>query len=252
MTRADRLMDLADLLRGRDTTSVGALARELQVSERTILRDLAKLRERGLPITGEAGRGGGIRLEGDRGITALHLSISEIAAIWLAGRLSREASDLPWGEAARSALAKLLASLPRPKAQQLRALCRRVVIGPPASAQVRAGAGAAPAELLGLFEQAFSKGLGLGFHYADREGKRSQRRIEPHGLLVETPVWYLLARDVDKSAPRTFRMDRIQRPALLADVRFRPDMRVVEAQLPDTQCWRPLIGATLVAGPLGR
>lgn len=233
-------MDLADLLRGRETTTVAALASELDVSERTILRDLAKLRDRGLPITGEAGRGGGIRLEGDRGITALHLSITEVAAMWLAARLSREASDLPWGGAARSALAKLLASLPRAKARKLRALCRRVVIGPPASARVRADAGSAPAELLGLFDEAFSKGLGLGFHYTDREGKRSERRIEPHGLLVETPVWYLLAKDLDKLAPRTFRMDRILRPQLLPDVRFRPDMRVVEVQLPDTECWRPL------------
>lgn len=234
-------MDLADLLRSRETTTVALLARDLEVSERTVLRDLATLRGRGLPITGEAGRGGGIRLEGDRGITALHLSITEVAAIWLAARLSREASDLPWGEAARSALAKLLASLPRAKAQQLRALCRRVVIGPPASAQVRANAGAAPAELLGLFDEAFSKGLGLGFHYTDREGKRSERRIEPHGLLVESPVWYLLAKDLDKLEARTFRMDRIQRPRLLAGVRFRPDLRVVEAQLPDTECWRPLV-----------
>ena len=236
-------MDLADLLRGREATTVAALASELEVSERTLLRDLAALRKRGLPITGEAGRGGGIRLEGDRGITALHLSVSEVASIWLAARLSREASDLPWGEAARSALAKLLASLPRAKAQQLRALCRRVVIGPAASARVRASAGAAPAELLGLFDEAFAHGLGLGFHYTDREGKRSQRRIEPHGLLVETPVWYLLARDLDKLVPRTFRMDRILRPKLLRDVHFRPDMRVVEAQLPDTDCWRPLLGS---------
>jgi len=234
-------MDLADLLRSREATTVADLAHELTVSQRTILRDLAALRERGLPITGEAGRGGGIRLEGDRGVTALHLSVSEVASIWLAARLSREASDLPWGEAARSALAKLLGSLPRAKARELRALCRRVVIGPPASDQVRAGAGSAPRELLGLFDAAFSKGLGLGFHYTDREGKRSQRRIEPHGLLVEPPVWYLLARDLDKLEPRTFRMDRIQRPRLLSGVRFRPDIKLVEAQLPDTECWRPLV-----------
>jgi predicted DNA-binding transcriptional regulator YafY len=240
MTRADRLMDLADLLRSRETTTVASLAHELEVSERTVLRDLATLRARGLPITGETGRGGGIRLEGDRGITALHLSITEVAAMWLAARLSRETSDLPWSEAARSALAKLLASLPRAKARQLRALCRRVVIGPAASARVRASAKTAPRELLGLFDAAFSNGIGLAFHYTDRDGKPSERRIEPHGLLVESPVWYLLARDLDKLEPRTFRMDRILRPRLLDGVRFRPDLRVVEAQLCDPDRWRPL------------
>jgi predicted DNA-binding transcriptional regulator YafY len=240
MARAERLMNLADLLRGRDSATVGTLAAELGVSARTVLRDLATLRERGMPITGEAGRGGGIRLEGDRGVTAVHLSPAEVAAMWLAARLSREASDLPWGEAARSGLAKLLASLPTHKARELRALCRRVIIGPPASANVRQGAGAPPPELLGLFEEAFSGGRGLAFHYTDRQGRTSTRRIEPHGLLVETPVWYVLARDIDKAEPRMFRMDRIARPRLLSDVRFRPDIGLALAQLPDPQRWRPL------------
>ncbi len=66
-------MALADLLRGRDATSIRELAEELGVGRRTLLRDLAALRERGLPITGEPGPGGGVRLEGDRGITAVHL-----------------------------------------------------------------------------------------------------------------------------------------------------------------------------------
>lgn len=235
-------MGLADLLRGRDGTTVGNLAEEIGVSRRTLLRDLATLRERGMPISGEAGPGGGVRLEGDRGVTAVHLSLPEMVAMWLAARLSQEASDLPWGEAASSGMAKLLGSLPSAKARTLEALCRRVIVGAPASAKIRAGAGAAPPELLRLFEEAFSAGLGLGFHYTDRDGKTSTRRIEPHGLLVETPVWYVLARDVDKSEPRMFRMDRIARPRLLPDIVFRPDLGIVQSQFPDLQRWRPLTG----------
>src|SRR5262245_45727136 len=129
MPRAERLMELADLLRGRDTTTVEDLARELGVSRRTLLRDLASLRERGMPISGEPGWGGGVRLEGSRGLAAVHLSLGEIVAIWLGARLSRAATDLPWGEAASSAMVKLLGSLPAAKARTLRALCRRVVVG---------------------------------------------------------------------------------------------------------------------------
>lgn len=235
-------MDLADLLRGREATTVDDLAGELRVSRRTLLRDLASLRERGMPISGESGPGGGVRLEGDRGLAAVHLSLSEIVALWLGARLSQAASELPWGGAASSAMTKLLANLPTAKARALRALCRRVVVGPPASATVRAGARATPKELLGLFEEAFSTGVGLGFHYTDREGNRTIRRIEPHGLLAEPPVWYVLARDVDKAEPRTFRMDRIARPRLLPDVVFRPDVRVIQAQLHDLEHWRPLTG----------
>jgi predicted DNA-binding transcriptional regulator YafY len=235
-------MELTDLLRGREATTVSDLARELGVSRRTLLRDLATLRERGMPILGEAGPGGGVRLDTDRGLAAVHLSLGEIVAIWLGARLSRAASELPWGDAASSGMLKLLGSLPPPKARKLRALCRRVIVGPHASAQVRAGAGATPPELLRLFEEAFSSGLGLGFHYTDRAGRRTDRRIEPHGLLVEPPVWYVLARDVDSREPRTFRMDRIARPRIVRDVVFRPEAAVIRAQLPDPERWQPLTG----------
>lgn len=67
----------------------------------------------------------------------------------------------------------------------------------------------------------------------DRDGTKTNRRIEPHGLLVQTPVRYVLARDVDKGEPRMFRMDRIARPRLLRDIVFRPDSAVIRAQLCD-------------------
>jgi len=84
--------------------------------------------------------------------------------------------------------------------------------------------------------------LGLGFHYTDREDRKSQRRAEPHGLCVEPPVWYILARDIDKREPRTFRMDRIARPRILADQVFRPEIAVIQAQLQDLERWQPLTG----------
>lgn len=252
MPRAERLLELADLLRGRETTTVDELASELRVSRRTLLRDLAALRERGMPIRGESGHGGGVRLEGGRGVAAVHLSLPEVVALWLGARLAQAASELPWGDAASSAMAKLLASLPTAKARALRKLCRRVVVGQPRRTKSCTGVEAPrvispappapPPELLRLFEEAFSSGVGLGFHYTDREGKKSTRRVEPHGLLAEPPVWYVLARDVDKAEPRTFRMDRIARPRLLPDVRFEPDVCVIQAQVPDLERWKPLTG----------
>lgn len=240
MSRTDRVMDLLELLRGRGAVSIGSLAGELSVSRRTVLRDLATLRARGLPVTGEAGPGGGVRLEADRGVTAVHLALDEVVSLWLAARLSRAGSDLPWGDAARRGLAKLLASLPRERARDLRALCRRVVVGPPASERVRGATGRPPPELLSRFEAAFLGGRGLAFAYVDAAGRRSERRIEPHGLLVQPPAWYLLARDLDRGEPRTFRMDRVSAPRLLAGVSFRPDPAVVAANLPAGVDWQPL------------
>lgn len=243
MSRADRLLNLADLLRGRDVTTVDTLAGELGVSRRTVLRDLSSLRARGLPITGEPGHGGGLRLEHDRGVTAVHMSIIEVAALWLAARLSREASDLPWAQAADSGLAKLLACLPPARSRELRAMCRRVIVGPPASNHVRGTAGVPPRELLRVFDEAFTEHRGLAFAYTDRDGRRSKRSIEPHGLLLEPPVWYILALDLAIHKPRMFRMDRISRPRLLHDHLFREDLAMIRTQVPNHARWRALSSA---------
>ncbi|MBK8213219.1 MAG: WYL domain-containing protein [Myxococcales bacterium] len=240
MSRAVRLMELADRLRSADTTTVGTLAHDLGVSARTVLRDLATLRERGMPISGEVGPGGGVRLEGSRGVTAVHLGVAEIVTLWLAAQLARAGSELPWSSSASRALTKLLASLPKPRAAQLRALSRRVFVGPMASEAVRTSAGPPPAELLRIFEEAFSAGLGLRFAYRDREGKVTARRVEPHGLLVQSPVWYVLARDLEKGEPRMFRMDRIRAPAKLEGHAFRPDRAVLDALVGDMPGFSPL------------
>jgi predicted DNA-binding transcriptional regulator YafY len=107
---------------------------------------------------------------------------------------------------------------------------------------VRGGLGRTPPELLALFERAFLAGQGLAFRYVDQAGRATQRRVEPHGLLVQPPVWYLLARDVEKGEPRTFRMDRIAGPRLLPDLAFSPDPAVIAANLPAGVDWQPLSG----------
>jgi predicted DNA-binding transcriptional regulator YafY len=228
VTRTDRVARLRELLAGRERSTVRELASELGVSRRTVLRDLASLRDRGLPVEGEPGVGGGVRLLGDRGVTAVHLSFEELASLWVAASLARRGTALPWGGAARSALDKLLASLPRGRARELTALMRRVVIGPPATAAVAGGAGAPSGELLALLERAFRVGQAIAFDYRDRVGRASRRLVEPHGLLVQPPVWYVLAHDIAKGEPRMFRMDRIARPAAVRGHAFTPDARVVQ------------------------
>jgi predicted DNA-binding transcriptional regulator YafY len=242
MDRASRLAELEQALRLRETATVDELAVALRVSRRTVLRDLATLRGRGVVIGSEPGPGGGVRLDGGRSRTVIELSLTEIVAVWLGARLAQGASQLPWGGAANSAMAKLLASVPAAKARDLRAICRRVIVGQAASSAIRAGVGTTPPELLRLFEEAFSTGVGLSFVYSDGRGNSSQRRAEPHGLLVEPPVWYILTRDVDKKVPRTFRMDRISRPRLAPEITFAPNLDVIREQLPASDRWRPLLG----------
>jgi predicted DNA-binding transcriptional regulator YafY len=241
MPRAERLMNLLDHLRANEIQTVDQLAASFRVSERTMRRDLAALRERGVPISGDAGPGGGVRLERDRGVTSVHLSVSEVVTLWLTAKLSQGSRELPWSSAANSALAKLLASLPRERCQELRALCKRVIVGEPASGRVVASSGKHPPELLRIFEEAFTARCGLGFHYCDRENVPTVRNVEPHGLLVQLPVWYILAWDVCKQEPRMFRMDRISKPRLLKETHFSPRAEVIWAQLPPECSWQPLV-----------
>lgn len=229
MPRAERLLALLDLLRARDEVLTADLAATLGTSVRSVRRDLATLRARGLPIEGASGPGGGVRLARSQGVTAVHVSPDEVVALWLTAHLAKLITALPWSRSARSGLDKLFASVSRERARELRALCRRVVVGDPANDVVRATAKAPARELLGLFERAFTRGIGMGFAYRDRHGEATSRRVEPHGLLVKPPVWYVLSRDVDKGEPRSFRMDRISAPRLLPDVSFRPDLDVVRA-----------------------
>jgi len=75
---------------------------------------------------------------------------------------------------------------------------------------------------------AFRRGIAIAFDYRDRHGKATRRSAEPHGLLVQPPIWYVLAIDVEKKMLRMFRMDRISRPTLIKGHPFVPKQDVVE------------------------
>lgn len=231
--RIDRIARLRAMLAASERTTIDVLAAGLAVSRRTVLRDLALLRDQGVPIEGEPGAGGGVRLLRDRGVTAVHLAFEEIMSLWLAASLARRGTALPWGHAANAALDKLLSSVSRERARQLRALLRRVVIGPPATARMSAGAGIAARSLLACLEDALRSGRVLAFDYRDREGRASTRTVEPHGLLVQPPVWYILGVDTVKKAERMFRMDRIARPRVDRSRTFSPSIAVVESLTAD-------------------
>ena len=227
MKPSQRLQELLALLSNKQATTAEELSTELSVSPRTIYRDISTLREQGHVISTDTGPGGGVRLDQEKSPSAVRLTGDELVSLWLSAQLSRLANGLPWGNAAKHALQKLMESIPRERARELRALHRRVIVGGPATQNVRQGAGEPPPELLGYFERAFRLKIAMEFHYKDRLGQESYRRVEPHGLLVEVPVWYILARDVHKQEARSFRMDRISRPKLCHQHPFQPAETII-------------------------
>jgi predicted DNA-binding transcriptional regulator YafY len=208
-------------LRGRGTATAEEIAERFGVSLRTAHRDVAALRDRGLPIDGGPGRGGGFRLDPLRALPAVRFDVDEVVGLVMAAALA-VGGGAPFGEAARRAVDRAMSTLPPGRAGELRRLLARVVVGPPASAAVVGALGPVADEVLRAFEAAFTARRALGFAYVDRHGQRSARRAEPHGLLAQPPAWYLLAHDLDRGAPRMFRLDRMSAPELRAEG-FVPD-----------------------------
>lgn len=221
MRARDRQDAIVGWMRARGSSTVEALAKRFDVSVRTIHRDLAELRARGVAVDGEPGRGGGLRVDPGRNLPPIRLALQEVIGLVIAVSLARHESTLPFGGAARSAVDKVVASLPEARARDLRRLLSRVWIGAPASSSVRASLGPIPGAVLERFEEAFHRRRQLGFRYVDRLDRESTRVVEPHGLLLQAPAWYLLAHDLDRDAPRMFRLDRVSRPQV-REAEFRP------------------------------
>lgn len=208
------------------------LADQLDVSIRTVRRDVALLRLRGMDIEGDRGRGGGIRFARYAPLPPLHLDAQQAVGLWLSVQIARRVTGLPFSRGSAAAVDKVLAALPPERRHQLRQLCSRIVVGTGASQAMRESFGEMSPALLDTFERCFREGVCMRFRYTDREAVLTQRRVEPHGIFVRPPFWYVLAVDIDKQAPRMFRMDRIANPRALSRG-FEPSLEIIEELMGD-------------------
>ena len=239
MDTAGRRDSVVRLLRRRNSLTTAELAEELGVSRRTVLRDIAALRDRGFRISGDGGRGGGVRLEADSIIVSSQLAAEEVVALVISVAVARTVPGIPFAAGAERVLAKIEGALPAERVWELRRFMSRILVGDPIPTGVAPEAGAVAPELLPAFERAFTMRRVLRFDYVDRKQQRTRRRVEPHGLLIRAPLWYIIAWDSDKDAARIFRMDRVRRPMVDADSIFSP--RPIEAVMgvcPDARVGR--------------
>lgn len=236
MPVATRLDELIRLLRLRADWRVEDLARELDVSTRTVLRDLDRLRDRGFVISSMSGPGGGVHLEPTSVMVTSQLAGEDVVALVLSVAIAQAFPWMPFASDARSALAKIEASLPHQRAIQVQELMMRIMIGPPSPPSTRQTGSVSPL-LARLFEVAFSERRLLTFAYQDRYGNESQRIVEPHGLLVRAPLWYVIAWDTAIDEARLFRADRIRSPHVKAQTFVPRPHELVRGVCPDA---RPL------------
>lgn len=198
MRRADRLFQIVQAFRGGRLVTAQALAERLEVSTRTIYRDIADLQSTGVPIDGEAGVG--YVMEQGYDLPPLMFTHDEITSLVAGARLIRAFGGAGMARAAEEALVKIGAVLP----DEARARADRVqvhAIGWRMSDDLRAQ--------IDRLEGAVDRSVRLAFDYTDQHGAASRRTVRPLGLWFWGAVWTLVAWCELRDDFRMFRLDRM-------------------------------------------
>jgi predicted DNA-binding transcriptional regulator YafY len=219
-TRIERLERLKGVLKARDFVTAAELASELRVSTRTVSRDLELLRAEGVPIDGDRGLGGGLRLQRQWSFGRLHLDFEEGIDLLLSIALAEQLNSPLLLRRLGSIRQKLAASFSESHQNKIRALRNRILIGPPASERVLATYRLIAPEQVTNVARAFFEQRLLELRYSDEAKNLTTRCIEPQFLYLGVPAWYLLAWDGLREDIRMFRIDRIHRATVL-DKTFR-------------------------------
>lgn len=201
-----RLLELLSLLQARRDWSGTELAARLGVSGRTVRRDVDRLRELGYPVDSLTGPAGGYRLRAGGAMPPLLLDDDEAIAIAVGLRTAARASVTGIEETAVRALVKLEQVLPGHLRRRVRALGTATV-------SPTVGGPTVDPQHLTVIAAACRDGECIRFAYRSRDGTETRREVEPHALVNLGRRWYLVAWDRRRSAWRTFRVDRLSRPA---------------------------------------
>jgi predicted DNA-binding transcriptional regulator YafY len=221
-----RLLRLLSLLQGRREWAGTELAERLGVTDRTVRRDVGRLRELGYPVESSTGTAGGYRLTSGEDLPPLLLDDDEAVAI-ATGLLG----TLGDGETAGRALAKLTQVMPGRLRSRVAAVGASVVSVPDHRvAWIDPG-------VLAVLAGAVRDREIVRFGYRRRDGTTTDRRVEPHHVVTTYGLWYLVAFDTRAEDWRTFRVDRIDRPE---SVRLRFTRRELPAGDPAEQVRRAI------------
>ena len=198
-----RALSLLNLLQTHRHWPGSELAERLGVTERTVRRDVERLRDLGYRIESSPGASGGYRLEAGSAVPPLLLTDEEAVAMAIGLRVAASQRLVSGPETTITALAKLEQVLPAPLRRRVIALAETVQ-----PAGMNAGA-AVSTEVLGELALACRDSERVRFTYTAASGEVTQRRVEPHALAPADRHWYLLCWDLDKDDWRTFRVDRL-------------------------------------------
>ncbi|MEV5354973.1 WYL domain-containing protein [Streptomyces sp. NPDC052693] len=219
--RADRLISLVLLLRQRGRMTAAALARELEVSTRTVLRDIEALSAAGVPVYAERGRRGGFALLPDFRTDLTGLNHDEALALLVAG-FGRGDQVFGLGSALASAMRKVVDALPESHRAAASDAARRMLVDPETDLlSRRPGTEAVPGTTMVVVRRAVLAGHRLRIHYAATDQAPRWRTVDPIGLVTVRDRGYLLA--TRAGADRTYRLSRMLTAEELPEPARRPD-----------------------------
>ena len=198
--KASRLLSMLLILQGTERRSARALAVELEVSERTVYRDVDALSAAGVPVFAERGAQGGIALAAGYRRALTQFGDDEIRALFISG--SNPLVDLGLGVERDRALEKLSGALSDVQRKAAAKSRGRIHLD-----QRRWNQADQPQEHLAVLRRAVWDDRQVTLQYRDREAKITERTIDPLGLVAKAGVWYLVARS--GAEYRTFRAERI-------------------------------------------
>jgi len=219
--RADRLVSLVLLLRQRGRLTATTLARELEVSTRTVLRDIEALSAAGVPVYAERGRHGGFALLPGFRTELTGLNHDEALALLIAGS-RRGAQAFGLGSALASAMLKVVDALPEGYRDTAADVAERLLIDPETDLlSRRLDADEVPDAIVAEIRRAVFAGHKLRIHYAARDQAPQWRTVDPIGLVTVRDQGYLLA--IRSGADRTYRLSRVSAAEELPEPAQRPD-----------------------------
>lgn len=203
--QADRLLATLLLLQSRGPTAAPELARRLEVSVRTVYRDVAALSAAGVPVWAERGRAGGIRLLDGWHTDVTGLTAAEARALFtFSARPEALAGDGSLGSAFR----KVMAALPEDQRRAAATVEERILVEPQGWGRAPEGTPVLP--VLPVLQRAVLDGQRVALTYrASGRQRASTRVVDPIGLVAKAGVWYLVARQAGED--RLFRVSRARR-----------------------------------------
>ena len=211
--KADRLMSVLLLLQARGQVTERELAEQLEVSQRTIHRDLEALSAARIPVSAIRGAQGGWQLEKGWRTQVPSLNEAELRALLMAQ--PRSLGNPRMAAAAQSAMDKLMAAMPEPLKAQAAHMQQRLHVDPTGWRNT-----GEDVSMLTLVQEGVSRDRKLTFEYTKADGEESGRTVDPLGLVSKGLSWYLVARTA--KGMRTFRVSRMRKVTVLAAQFERP------------------------------